>query len=272
MVKDSLLRKYARLIVRVGVNVQPEQEVEVYAAVDQTRLVHMVVAEAYAAGASAVRVEWQDEELIRQSYKHMSLRKLSRVHKWQREKMKQRVKDLPCQIHIVSDDPDGRKGVDVQKMMKANAARSKVFKPYRDEMENKYQWVIVAASSEKWARKVFPEETTAQAVDHLWKLIFECVYLDEESDPIENWKKHNDRFIEKCAWLNAQHFTKLRYHSANGTDFEVGLIPTAQFMGGGEYSTQNIYYNPNMPTEEIYTAPMRGVRWSRRSPCPIRDT
>lgn len=258
MVKDSLLRKYARLIVRVGVNVQPEQEVEVYAAVDQTRLVHMVVAEAYAAGASAVRVEWQDEELIRQNYQHMSLRKLSRVLKWQREKMKQRVKDLPCQIHIVSDDPDGRKGVDVQKMMKANAARSKIFKPYRDEMENKYQWVIVAASSEKWARKVFPEETTAQAVDHLWKMIFECVYLDEESDPIENWKKHNERFIEKCAWLNAQHFTKLRYHSANGTDFEVGLIPTAQFMGGGEYSTQNIYYNPNMPTEEIYTSPMRG--------------
>ncbi len=254
----KMFQKYAQLIVKTGVNVQPGQKVIVYADLDQKELVHEVVEASYQAGAKLVSVEWNDSTLQKLMYQYADEKVLSKVLPWQESKMKQQVKDLPCMIHIVSDDPDAMKGVDIQKMMKVGQARSKVFKKHRDQMENKYQWVIVAAASKKWAKKIFPDDSKKVAVDKLWKLIFDCVYMDETNDPNQVWDAHNKDFLARCQWLNEQKFDHLIYESANGTNFTVGLIPTAVFMGGGEYSMQNIYYNPNMPTEEIFTSPMKG--------------
>lgn len=254
----KMLKKYAQLIVKTGVNVQPGQKVIVYGDLDQAELVHEVVEASYQAGAKLVSVEWGDAALQKLNFRYAAEKDLSKVLPWQEAKIKQQVKDLPCLIHIVSDDPDALRGIDIPKMMKVRQARSKATKKYRDQMDNKYQWVIAAAASKKWAKKVFPEETTKNAVEKLWKLIFDCVYLDETNDPNQIWDEHNKDFLARCEWLNSQNFDHLIYESANGTNFTVGLIPGAKFMGGGEYSTQNIYYNPNMPTEEIFTSPMKG--------------
>lgn len=261
----EILKKYARLIVRVGVNVQRGQKCIVVVDTDQAELAGLVVEEAYQAGALSVRVEWQNSQIDRLHYQYGSVDELSKVYPWQEEKQKQQVEDLPCMIYIVSDDPDALKGVDAKKMGEVRRRRFPILKPYRDAMENKYQWVIVAAAGEKWAKKLFTEDTAEIAVEKLWAAILSCAHMGDGSDasalacdPIAAWEEHNKRFLEKCEWLNGMHFDRLRYKSSNGTDFEVGLIPTAQWMGGGEYSLQNIYYNPNMPTEEIFTSPMKG--------------
>lgn len=261
----TILKKYANLIVRAGVNVQKGQEVYVFAEIDQGELVKYVVEEAYKAGAKRVRVEWSFNAVNKLDYRYASTKVLSTVLPWQEAKMKQRAEDLPCLIHIESDDPDALKGVNVKKMSQVRQNQYPILKPYIDQMENKYQWVIVAAPSVKWAKKVFPNERAGAAVEKLWQAILKCVHIGDgddksamESDPIAAWEAHNRNFAEKCEWLNSQHFDYLEYKSSNGTDFKVGLIPAAKWMGGGENSLQGIYYNPNMPTEEIFISPMKG--------------
>ncbi len=261
----EILKKYANLIVRTGVNVQPGQKCIVVVDTDQAELAGYVVEEAYKAGALSVRVEWQNSQIDRLHYQYGDVDEMSTVYPWQEAKQKQQAEELPCMIHIMSDDPDALKGVDAKKMAEVRKRRFPILKPYRDAMENKYQWVIVAAAGEKWAKKLFPEASAEEAVEKLWAAILSCIHMGDGSqeaalscDPIGAWEEHNKRFTEKCQWLNTMGFERLRYKSSNGTDFEVGLIPTAQWMGGGEYSLQNIFYNPNMPTEEIFTSPMKG--------------
>jgi aminopeptidase len=131
-------------------------------------------------------------------------------------------------------------------------------KPFIDAMDNKYRWCIAAVPGEKWAKKVFPGMRTSQAVEKLWEAILKCARAEEGSDPAENWKRHNESFVARCEYLNSLGIKELKYKSENGTDFTVGLIPDGIFMGGGEYSLLGDFYNPNIPTEEIFTSPMRG--------------
>ena len=61
--KKTVLREYARLIVRCGINVQKGQEVMIYADLDQPEFVKLVVEEAYKAKAKKVIVEWNYQPL-----------------------------------------------------------------------------------------------------------------------------------------------------------------------------------------------------------------
>jgi aminopeptidase len=135
-----------------------------------------------------------------------------------------------------------------------------VLKPYRDAIRSKHQWTIAAVPSVAWAKKVFPELKKNQAVEALWKAILDAVHVSDDpaNDPVAEWARHNENFKARCAWLNAQKFDRLTYKSANGTDFSAELIPEGCWCGGGEYTKQGNYFNPNLPTEEIFTSPMKG--------------
>ena len=137
--------------------------------------------------------------------------------------------------------------------------RGKVTKKYRDQLDGKHQWLIVAAPSPAWAKKVFPGEPEDIAVENLWNAIFDCLYLKEGEDVEKIWQAHCDRMTQKANWLNEQAFRKLHYTSKNGTDFTVELIPGAKWSGAGDINhMNNTFYVPNMPTEEVFTSPMRG--------------
>jgi aminopeptidase len=124
-------------------------------------------------------------------------------------------------------------------------------------MENKYQWCIAAAPGKDWAKKVFPGERASVAVEKLWEAILTASRVLE--DPIAEWDKHNKNLAERCEYLNSLGIKELYYKSANGTDFRVGLIPDAIFMAGGEETLgRGVYYNPNIPSEEAFTSPMKG--------------
>ena len=132
-------------------------------------------------------------------------------------------------------------------------------KPYRDAIEGKHQWLIVAHPSEKWARKCFPDAATGrEAQDKLWAAILDTVRVREDNDPDAEWAAHTAFMAEKAQWLNDQACSSLRYHSANGTHFRAELIERGRWCGGGEYTKGGVFFNPNMPTEEIFTSPMSG--------------
>lgn len=254
--KKTILRNYAQLIARQGVNVQKGQEVVVAAGLDQPEFVKLVVEECYRAGASKVSVEWDYQPLTKLHVRHQSLRKLGQVEAWEEEKMRHYVRSLPCRIYLESDDPDGLKGVNVEKLTKGNQARRKVMKPYRDEMDCKYQWCIAAVPGKAWAKKVFPALRPAQAVEKLWQSILSCARVTD--NPIQAWKDHNQDLAERCRYLNSLGIQELRYRASNGTDFSVGMMPEARFCGGGETSLKGHFFNPNIPSEEVFISPMRG--------------
>ena len=253
--KKTVMRSYAKLIVRVGANVQKGQEVRVFASLDQPEFIKMLAEECYKAGASRVTVDWNYPELTKLSARYMKLRDLSETREWEKARMQDMVDHLPVRIFIESEDPDGLRGIN-PKYFKAFAARIKISKPYRDAIDNKHQWCIAAVPGEAWAKKVHPELSKRAAVEQLWKDILYTARADGE-DPIADWEEHNRDLKARIKYLNDLHLRELRYHSANGTDFKVGLIPTAEFHAGRDTTMQGVVYDPNMPTEEVFTSPDR---------------
>jgi len=256
---QELLEAYARLIVRSGANVQPGQTVMLVIAVDQAPFAEMLTEECYRAGAKKVNLEWQYDGISRLHYQYAEQETLSRVLPWEEAKAAQMTEDLPCRIFIESEDPDAMAGISPEKLSAVGQARARVLKPYRDAIDGKHQWTIAAIPSEKWARKCFPDDTPERAMEKLWDAVLRTVRIDGENDPVALWKAHTDFISEKAAWLNAQGFVSLRYRSANGTDFEVSLIPGARWEGAAAVNARNgANYIPNMPTEEIFTSPLAG--------------
>lgn len=254
--KKTVLRSYARLIVRCGVNVQKGQEVLVYAGLDQPEFVQMVVEEAYRAKAKKVTVEWSYQPLEKIHVRYQSVKTLGAVPEWQRAKQQHFCDELPARIHLISDDPDGLKGMNMEKMAKARRLSYPILKPYIDLRENKQQWCIAAVPGAAWAKKVFPGLPKGKAVEKLWDAILSTSRVTD--DPELAWQQHNADLQSRCAYLNGLGIRSLHYTAANGTDLTVGMIPEARFCGGGETSLQGIFFNPNIPTEECFISPMRG--------------
>ena len=258
-ISKEILQKYAELIVRTGVNVQSGQVVQLTISVEQHDFAALVIEECYKAGAKKVNVDWTFDTLSRLNYLNASQDTLSTVLPWEEAKMKQMVEDLPCRIYVVSEDPDAMNGVNPQKLSAVTQSRSSVFKPYRNAIDGKHQWVIAAYPSVKWAKKCFPEADDETAVAKLWEAILNTVRVHEDNDPVADWKAYTDFIEKKAQWLNAQGFSSLHYSSKNGTDFTVDLIPEAKWEGAGATNSVNgAFYIPNMPTEEIFTSPMAG--------------
>ncbi len=252
------LQKYAELIIKCGLNVQNGQEVIIRCGLDQPEFVAMCVEECYKRGAERVKVEWSYMPVTKINYNYRSLETLSEFTAVEKAEWERKVEKLSCLLWLDSDDPDGLNGTDSEKISKANQARFPFIKPYRDAIENKYQWCIAAVPGKEWAKKIYPELNDEQAVEKLWEDILLCSRVDD--DPIKAWKNHNENLAGHCAVLNKYKFERLEYKSKNGTDFKVGLNPKGIFMGGGENALgSNIYYNPNIPSEEVFTSPMRGV-------------
>ena len=251
------LKSYARLIARCGVNVHKGQEVMISASLDQPEFVNLLVIECYKAGASKVIVDFSYDKLLKADIKYRSEKSLATLEKWQLERWEHQVEALPCKIFLTSEDPDGLAGINQKKYAKAMSQRAKQIKPIRARMENKYQWCIAAVPGKEWAKKLFPKERANKAIELLWEAILTASRVYE--DPIEEWRLHNENLLQKCNYLNSLGLKELYYKASNGTDLKVGLIPEALFCGGGENALgSGIYFNPNIPSEEVFTSPMKG--------------
>jgi len=252
---ESVLREYASLIANVGGHVQSGQEVRIIAELDQPGFIRMLAEECYKAGAAKVEVEWQDQPLTRLANEYQSLETLSRTEAWEEERMRHRVKTLPVRLIILSEDPDGLSGIDQEKAAKASQARYKVYKPYRDAIDNRHQWCIAAVPGQAWAHKMFPDDAPDVAVEKLWRAILHAARAD--GDPVAAWKAHNADLAARSAYLNDLQIDTLEYSASNGTHFTVGLMPESRWGAGSETTFSGVVYNPNIPSEEVFTTPRR---------------
>lgn len=254
--QKTRLRSYAKLIARKGCNVQKGQDVFLYAELDQPEFVAMVTDELYKAGARKVFVEFSYQPLEKFHVRHSSVKALSTVEPFEEAKLQYMADKLPCRLYLVSEDPDGLKGVNLEKMTKGQQARYPIVKPYRDRIEGKHQWCIAAVPGAAWAKKIFPNEPKGRAVEKLWEAILSTSRVDD--DPLAAWDAHNRDLSDRCAYLNSLGIETLEYHASNGTNLTVGMIPQARFCGGGEATDKGVFFNPNIPTEECFISPMRG--------------
>ena len=254
--KKTVLREYARLIVRCGVNVQKGQEVMIYAELDQPEFVQMVVEEAYKAKAKKVSVEWSYQPLQKVWTRYETIKTMGTVPEWVKAKQEYFCEVLPARIHLMSEDPDGLKGMNMEKVAKANQMIYPILKPYRDRRENREQWCIAAVPGAAWAKKVFPGMRTSTAMEKLGEAILYTSRVTD--DPVKAWEDHNRDLHDRCAYLNSLHIRSLHYTAENGTDLTVGMIPEGEWKGGGDTSLQGIFFNPNIPTEECFISPKKG--------------
>lgn len=254
--KKSVLRAYAELIVRCGVNVQKGQEVLIYAELDQPEFVKMVVEEAYKAKAKKVTVEWNYQPLEKIHVRHQSVRTMGTVTEYQKARQQHYCDTLPARIHIISEDPDGLKGMNTEKLAKARKMSYPILKPYVDAREGKQQWCIAAVPGAAWAKKVFPGLRTSVAMEKLWEAILYTSRVTD--DPIAQWEEHNKNIHARCDYLNSLGIEKLHFTADNGTDLTVGMISEAIFCGGSEATRDGVVYNPNIPSEECFISPKRG--------------
>jgi aminopeptidase len=128
---------------------------------------------------------------------------------------------------------------------------------YREQMDNRFQWSIIALPGKKWAKKVFPKLSEEKALAAMWKAILKATRVDGK-DPIKEWDEHNAFLQDRSKKLDALNIDYLHYTSQNGTDFKVWMIPDARWLGGGATTLSKVFYNPNMPTEEVFITPWAG--------------
>ena len=255
--RTTQLKRYAKLIARVGLNVKKGQTVFINAGLDQPEFVAMVVEECYKAGAKAVYVDFNYQPIAKLNANYKTLETLSTLTPWDKATWEYKASDLSCRLFIESADPDGMNGVDQEKMSKARRALYPEIKGYREAIENKHQWCIAAVPGKAWAKKVFPELSEKKAVEEMWKVILYTSRADGKN-PIKAWKEHNADLAARCDYLNRLKLKYLEYKSASGTDFKVELNEDGIFCGGDEKTLKGRVFNPNIPTEEVFTSPKAG--------------
>lgn len=258
MVKEQLLRQYASLAVRQGVNVQKGQLLVIAAQVDSAPFVRLCVEEGYRAGAGEVLVQWKDDMLSKLDYQYADTETLKRVPQWIINREQEFVDRGYCVLHIDSAIPGLMKEIDQDKVQQVMTARRKVLEKFQNyTMANEGQWSIVAVPNPEWALKVFPDCAAEEAVDKLWDAILKAVRVSEDQDAVSLWDQHNEQLAKQNDWLNRQQFQSLHFVNGQGTDLTVELAEGHVWAGGCEKSQKGVAFNPNMPTEETFTMPKR---------------
>ncbi len=255
---EQLVKEYAELAIKVGVNVQKGQMLIINAPVEAYELTRACVKVAYEAGASRVLVNHHDDINTRTDFECAELEALKKVPQWSLDRYQFYIDNKACFLHIVSDDPDLLNGIDKDRIKEVRMENMKAMQKYQYyTMNNIGQWSIIAYPNMVWAKKVFPEDSDEVAYEKLWKAILSTSRI-EEFKTIDNWAKHNAEIKERCNKLNAYNFKSLHFKNSLGTDLTVGLIKDHIWEGGCDKCRGNdAMFNPNIPSEEIFTMPDR---------------
>ena len=253
----SFLIKYASLAVNIGVNIQKDNILVISSPIETAEFARLITEEAYKSGAKDVIVHYGDQKLTKIKLENSSLETISNIQEWQAESYNYYARKEACFISISASDPDGLKGVPVEKIGASQKARTSALKEYFDNsMSNKCRWCVLSVPTLSWAKKVFPKVSDDEAMESLWDVIFKTVRVDTEN-PVNAWKKHNAYLEEKIKFMNNNNFKSVHLKSANGTDLNIELPEGHIWAGGSEGDVNGIPFNANIPTEEVFTLPKK---------------
>ncbi|UOQ50197.1 aminopeptidase [Gracilibacillus caseinilyticus] len=263
------LTKYAKLALQTGVHLQKGQGLIVQAPIEAAEFVRLVVKEAYQAGAKNVHVEWNDDDLTYLKMKNAPMEVLETFPEWRKDAMLSMVKDGYAILNIYGENPDLLKDIEAKRMAAVTKASSTALKEYRDYLMNdRARWSIVGYPTAAWAEKVYPDSSTEEATEKLWQEIFRISRVDKE-DPIKAWEDHNALLRNAREYLNDKNYAKLHF-TAEGTDLTIELPEGHIWHGGAAKATDGVTFNPNMPTEEVFSMPHKyGVNGQVTSTKPL---
>ena len=258
MVSEKMYDKLAQLAVKKGANVQKDQPVIITSSIQNADFVKKVVRYAYEAGARYVSVDWSDMDLTRMAYQYQTEEVLAEIPQWKYDKRKYQQDGGCCYIHITSEEPGALKDIDGEKIniaSKANYTKMEDLMPYT--MNNEGQWCVVGLPTMEWARVVFPDLSDEEAFEKLGDAIFAVTRVTEDNDPIADWEAHDKELMEHADKMNEYNFKTLHFTSELGTDLYVDLIDNHIWVGGGCYTPAGVFFDPNMPTEEVFCMPTK---------------
>ena len=252
----NLVKQYAEFAVKIGVNPQPGQTLIIRAPIEGAFFARACAEAAYAAGAKEVVVHYSDEKLSRIKMENTAVEVLEDVKPWLQRSYLDYVESEggACMLSISARDPEIYKGLDMEKIDRANQAAMKAQEEWRSyTMSDKVQWSIVAIPGPAWAKKVFPGDENAE--EKLWQAIFQVCRVQEGTDVTAAWREHLVKLEARRNRLNELQLESVHFESANGTNLTVGLAENHTWEAAGGRTPQGYEFLPNIPTEEVFTAP-----------------
>lgn len=256
MNKENLLKEFAKLAIRVGINIQPKQYLIVNAPVEAYEFVRIVVEEAYNAGAGNVIINWKDDTVNSLYYQNVSDEVLTEVPQFLIDKYRYVLDKGAALLSITSPNPNVYKNVDPMKIAMASNASNSKLKFFIDyTMASRTQWAIIAYPNYEWAQQVFPTLSKEEAYEKLLEAILYTSRVEENKDSVQEWNNHMKNLEVHNKILNDYNFEKIHFKNGIGTDLEIYLVENHIWAGGGEMSEKGVFFAPNIPTEETFTMP-----------------
>ena len=256
--KKQLIEKYAKLIIEVGINPNKGQKLVISCPVECAEFGRLCLSAAYNAGCGEVIMSWSDDYCTRETYLKADGQVFESYPTWKKLFADDLATKDAARLSIYATDPENLKDVDPKRINDFQRASGKALENFRMlQTKNAFPWCIASVPIDSWAEKVFPGLTGQDAIDRLWDAILSASRAD--GDPIANWNAHNEAIHRRCEQLNRYRFAKLEYKAANGTDLTVGLMPEGIFAGAAEKDLSGRLFNPNIPSEEIFTTPRKGA-------------
>ncbi|RIW37240.1 aminopeptidase [Bacillus salacetis] len=254
--KETKLERYADLLIRVGINLQEGQTLIINAPITEAGFVAQLTEKAYDAGASNVMVEYSDEKLTRLKMEKAPEEGLKNYPQWKANGLVEMAKNNAAVLNLAAPNPTLLKGIDAKRIAMANKASGEAFREYQPFITGgRISWLIAAVPTKSWAKTVFPDLSEKEAVDELWEKIFYTTRVDQEN-PVQLWEKHIENMTKNADHLNDRGFRKLHYKGP-GTDFSVNLHPKSKWICAQFTNDQGVNFVPNLPTEEVFTIPVR---------------
>ncbi|QKY70541.1 aminopeptidase [Lentibacillus sp. CBA3610] len=269
MADQKMKEKYAELALRTGVNLQKNQALMINAPIEGADFTRTVAKKAYEMGAKDVHINWEDDELTLLKYENAPDEVIGTFPEWKVKLLDTYAEDGAAVLSIRSTNPDLLKDIDSSRVAMANKASAQAMKNFRQyTMNDRITWSIITIPTGDWAQKIFPEKSREDAVESLWDAIATIVRVDQD-DPIAAWDEHNKTLETAREILNRKKYTKLVF-KAPGTDLAIELPDGHIWKGGSAVSEQGTTFNPNMPTEEVFSLPHKyGVNGTVSSTKPL---
>ena len=266
---EQKLDNYATLAVNIGVNIQSGQTLVINAMIESAELVRLITRKAYEAGAKLVKVNYTDEAISRMRYELASDESFLETPTWFAGEMVELAENGAAFLTVISSSPDLLKGIDPERIANHQRTYGQAMYKYRQyQQADKMSWNGLAAPSSAWAAKVFPDAAPKEQVNMLWNAIFAAVRADQP-DPIQAWHEHIDKLQAKSNELNSKKYHSLQF-VAPGTDLTVELPEGHIWAQAGSLNEQGVSFVANIPTEEVFTAPLKtGVNGTVSSTKPL---
>lgn len=248
------LDRLAEVAVKVGLNLQPGQDLFLTAPVTALPLVRRIAEHAYKAGAGLVTPLFSDEQVTLARFRNGADAGFDRAPNWLYDGVARAFSANTARLAIVGDNPMLLSGEDPAKVARANKANSLAYQPALEKIAGfDINWSIVSYPGASWAKLVFEGETEEVAVAKLADAIFAASRVDAD-DPVAAWDAHNAVLQARTRWLNDHRFHALHF-TGPGTDLVVGLADGHEWQGGASMAKNGVVCNANIPTEEVFTTP-----------------